>query len=188
MSHKRSAKPAQGWDQLDLLGGLHGVGGRQGPGQGQPGGGGYLNKCSPSESAGGGQKNRAKFLRHVATGEKGGASVNPREAALLDELDAMGVSRVMLQVAHAIGFDNFMVMWRILDGAHETYTDNESGILLRMQRLAAYQRYQRNRFIEALAAMGMTNDEIQRAVLRELGEKVSDRHTRRLMAAGRVRT
>lgn len=187
MSHKRSAKPVQGWDQLDLLGGVHGVGGRQPRAHAQPGGGGYLNECSPSEVAGGARKNFAKFSRNLATGEKAGASVNPREAALLDELDAIGVSRVMLRVAHAIGFDNFMVMWRILDGAHETYTDNESGICLRMQRLAAYRRYQRNRFIEALASIGMTNDEIQRAVWRELGEKVSDRHTRRLMVPGRVR-
>lgn len=104
---------------------------------------------------------------------------------MLDELDAMGVSRVMLQVAHAIGFENFMTMWRILDAAHETWTDNESGLQLRMQRMAAYKRYQRNRFIEAMAAMGMSQPEISRAVQRDLGEKVSDRHIWRLMAPGR---
>lgn len=130
----------------------------------------------------------AKFRRKLATGDPGGASVNPREAALLDELDAMGLSRVLLQVAHAIGFDNFMVMWRILDATPDIYTDSESGLGLRMPRMAAYRRYQRNRFIEALAAMGLSHSEIQRAVLRELGEKVSDRHTHRLMAPGRVRT
>jgi len=113
--------------------------------------------------------------------------VNPREAALLEELDAMGLSRVMLQVAHAIGFDNFMAMWRILDGAYETLTDNESGIAVRLPRLAAYKRYQRNRFIEAMAAMGKTQPEISRSVHRELGEKVSDRHIWRLMAGSRVK-
>jgi hypothetical protein len=99
----------------------------------------------------------------------------------------MGLSRVLLRIAHAVGFDNFMLMWRILDAAPDTYTDNESGISLRIPRLAAYKRYQRNRFIEALAAVGMSHAEIQHAVWRELGEKVSDRHTHRLMAAGRVR-
>lgn len=91
----------------------------------------------------------------------------------------------MLQVAHAIGFENFMSLWRILDGAPETWTDNESGIELRLPRLSAYKRYQRNRFIEAMAAMGMSQPEISRSVRRDLGEKVSDRHIWRLMAPGR---
>lgn len=106
---------------------------------------------------------------------------------MLDELDAMGLSRVMLQVAHAIGFDSFMTMWRILDGAHEAIAENDSGIYIRLQRLSAYRRYQRNRFIEAMAAMGLPHAEISHLVKRELGEKVSDRHIWRLMSGGRVR-
>lgn len=113
--------------------------------------------------------------------------MDPREAALLDELDAMGLSRVMLQVAHAIGFDNFMAMWRILDNSYESIADNDSGIYVRLQRLSAYRRYQRNRFIEAMVGMGLSQPEISRAVKRDLGEEVSDRHIWRLMAGGRDR-
>jgi hypothetical protein len=113
--------------------------------------------------------------------------VDPREASLLDELDAMGLSSVMLNVARTIGFDNFMAMWRILDGAHEAISENDSGIYIRLQRLSAYRRYQRNRFIEAMAGMGMSHPEISWSVKRDLGEEVSDRHIWRLMAGGRVK-
>lgn len=187
MVHKRSGTAAQGWVQAELLPPEHGVGGRQGQGQGPAGGGGYLYGCNPSQVSKGERKKIAKFSRIQPTGENCTPAVNPRELALLDELDAMGLSRVMLQVAHAIGFDNFMTMWRILDGSHETMTDSGSGIALRLQRLSAYKRYQRNRFIEAMASMGMSQPEISRSVRRDLGEKVSDRHIWRLMAGGRVK-
>lgn len=183
MRHKRSGTAAQGWLQPDLPG----VEGRQACTPDPAGGGGYLYGCNPSEVAKGAQKNFAKFRKILPMADSAVRQFDAREAALLDELDAMGVSRVMLQVAHAIGFENFMTMWRILDAAHETWTDNESGLQLRMQRLAAYKRYQRNRFIEAMAAMGMSQPEISRSVQRDLGEKVSDRHIWRLMAPGRVK-
>ena len=187
MGHKRSGTAAQSWNQLDLLGDGQGVEGRHGHGHGQPGGGGYLNRCNPSKLPNGGVKNFARFSKFEESGENRTLPVDSRESALLDELDAMGLSRVMLQVAHTIGFDAFMAMWRILDGAHEAIADNDSGIYIRLQRLSAYKRYQRNRFIEAMAAMGMTQPEIARSVKRDLGEKVSDRHLWRLMAKGRVK-
>ena len=166
----------------------HGVGARQGQGHGLEGGGGYLSGCTPSEVANGVQKNSAKKSRVFRMAESGAAPADLREAALLDELDAMGLSRVLLQVAHAVGFDNFMAMWRVLDGSHESLSDNDSGIYIRMPRMAAYKRYQRNRFIEAMAGMGMTHPEISRSVKRDLGETVSDRHIWRLMAGGRVKS
>lgn len=186
MGERRSGARAQAWDQLDLLDPEHGVGARQGQGQARPGGGGYLSGCTPPEV---GQRALKKIARKIPRFGHGdnGAPVDPREAALLDELDAMGLSRVMLQVAHTIGFDNFMAMWRILDGAHEAIAENDSGIYIRLQRLSAYRRYQRNRFIEAMAAVGMSHPEISRSVKRDLGEDVSDRHIWRLMAGGRVK-
>lgn len=180
MGHKRSDTAAQGWDQLNLLPHEQGVGGRQGIGHDQPGGGGYLNGCTPPEVCQRPlKKNFADFLAN--------SQLDPREAALLSELDAMGLSHVMLQIAQTIGFDNFMAMWRILDGSYEAMADNDSGIYIRLQRLSAYKRFQRNRFIEAMAAMGMSQPEISRSVKRDLGEKVSDRHIWRLMAGGRVK-
>lgn len=180
MGHRRSGTAAQAWDQLDLLDPEHVVGGRQAIGHGTAGGGGYLNECTPPECRQRpAKKNFADFSAN--------SQLDPREAALLSELDAMGLSRVMLQIAQTIGFDNFMAMWRILDGSYEAMADNDSGIYIRLQRLSAYKRFQRNRFIEAMAAMGMSQPEISRSVTRDLGEKVSDRHIWRLMAPGRVK-
>lgn len=99
----------------------------------------------------------------------------------------MGLSSVMLQVAAQIGFDAFMAMWQILDLAPDALTDSESAIHVRLPRLQAYRRYQRNRFVEALAAAGWTQPEIREKVKAELGEELSQRHTRRLMASRRVR-
>lgn len=156
------------------------MGGRQGIGQELGGGGGYLNECTPPEVRQ--RRARKNFAKFPANSQ-----LDPREAALLSELDAMGLSRVMLQIAQTIGFDNFMAMWEILDGSYEAMADNDSGIYIRLQRLSAYKRFQRNRFIEAMAAMGMSQPEISRSVTRDLGEKVSDRHIWRLMAGGRIK-
>lgn len=186
MGHKRSRKHAQPWAQLDLLDGGHGVGARQPGSAAQPGGGGYLNVCTPPEVAKGLEKKIAKNFRFPQTEKFGQAAVDPREMALLDELEAMGLSRVMLQIAHAIGVDHFMAMWQILDSSYEAMTDNDSGIYIRLQRLSAYRRYQRNRFIEAMAAMGKSQPEISRMVKRELGESMTDRHIFRLMSKGKV--
>jgi hypothetical protein len=180
MDELRSAGAAGTRLQLDLFGPAPGVGARQGEEAAQPGGGGYLDGCTPSEV---GQRGLKKIAKNFSQNP----ALDPREAALLDELDAMGLSRVMLQIAHTIGFDNFMAMWRILDTSYEAIAENDSGIYIRLQRLSAYRRYQRNRFIEAMAAMGMSQQEISQSVKRDLGEKVSDRHIFRLMAVGRVK-
>lgn len=185
MGEMRSGWPAQAWEQLDLVppdpGQVPGVGGRQGQGPALGGGGGYLNECS-----GPGLRRREKKIaaRRFEVSEVPDPA---REAALLAELDAMGLSSVLLHVAGTIGFDNFMAAWRILDAAGEALADNGSGIYLRMPRLAAYKRYQRNRFIEALAAMGLSQPEILVKVKKDLGEEISARHTRRLMGGKRAR-
>jgi hypothetical protein len=143
-------------------------------------GGGYLDECTGSEL----QPRAPKKFAAIAVSGAGTAE-QIREAQLLTELDAMGLSSVMLQVAAQIGFDNFMAMWQVLDNAPEV--EHESAIVIRLPRLQAYRRYQRNRFVEALAAAGWTQPEIREKVKAELGEKLSQRHTRRLMASRRVR-
>ena len=189
MSQRRSARAARVWVQYDLipfdpLPGLpaQGVGGRHAPPLPSRRGGGYLDECKRSELS---PKASKKFAGIPVSGA--GTPEQIREAQLLSELDAMGLSSVMLQVAAQIGFDNFMAMWQILDGAPEALTDSESAIHLRLPRLQAYRRYQRNRFVEALAAAGWTQPEIRKKVKAELGEDLSQRHTRRLMSSRRVR-
>lgn len=181
MGERRSGGAAHAGDQLDLWAPDPGVGARHARDDAAGGGGGYLSGCTPPEVGLRGSKKIARKL--LADGK-----ADPREAALLGELEAMGLSSVMLQVACTIGFDNFMAMWAILDSSYEAIAENDSGIYIRLQRLKSYKRYQRNRFIESLVALGMTQQEIALSVKWDLGEEVSDRHIWRLMAGGRVQT
>lgn len=187
MRERRSAFDAQTWQQGELipkeshsLAPGQGVGGRRGQSTLSPGGGGYLNDCTGSEVGNWPRKKIADLALKPAVD-------SPRERALLAELAAMGLSNALLTVASAIGFDAFMTMWQILDQSDELLSDSGSRILARLPRLSAYRRYQRNRFVELLASMGLSQPEIRNKIKRELGEEISNRHTRRLMASRRVR-
>ena len=164
MRDRRSGSAAQAWDQLDLLPRAQGVGARQGDLFPDAGGGGYLNGCTNS-----------KLL----------------EGAKLRELADMGLPDVWLRVADAIGYDNFLQLWRILETAAEhreiRRSENESMIEVQLRRFTSFKRYQRNRWIEALASGGMPNAAIQQAVKHRLGEKLDRSHIRRLANSGRMR-
>lgn len=177
MHEMRSPDPARARQQLDLFGDPAPVGGRHAPQARPDRGGGYLNECTSPEVAHWPQKNFA-HLAHLPD----------RERLLIGELYAMGLSRVLLRIAETIGFDAFMQVWGALESSPEVHHDASAGLRLQMPRLAAYRRYQRNRFVEALAVAGLTEAEIRATVKARLGESISDRHTRRLMRAGRIRT
>lgn len=152
------------------------MGGRQAPPDPSDGGGGYLDECTTPEVAHQPPENFAHL-----------ADLPERERLLIGELYAMGLSRVLLRLAETIGFDVFMEVWGVLESSPEVHHDASAGLRLQMPRLAAYRRYQRNRFVEALAVAGMSEAEIRATVKSRLGESISDRHTRRLMRAGRIR-
>lgn len=99
----------------------------------------------------------------------------------------MGLPGVWLEVARAIGYEHFMVMWAILDRSMALRSESESMIEVQLRRLASYHRFQRNRFIEALASAGMPDRQIQRALEAQLGEKLSISHISRLAGPRRVR-
>lgn len=61
-------------------------------------------------------------------------------------------------------------------------------IEVQLRRIASFHRFQRNRFIEALAATGMVDRQIQAALEHQLGEKLSLSHISRLAAPRRVRS
>ena len=140
-----------------------GVGARQGDLFPDAGGGGYLNECTTSKVW---------------------------EAAKIRELMDMGLPSVWIRVAESIGYDNFLQLWRILDTAAELReirrSENESMIEVQLRRYTSFKRYQRNRFIEALASNGLPNAAIQHAVKQHLGEKLDRSHIRRLAARGRM--
>lgn len=132
-----------------------GVGGRQAPGPALAGGGGYL-----------GSRTGQKFEKIAR---------DPR----LDELRTMGLPAYWLRVAEAIGAEAFLQMWRILD-AEPSIQGERSDLEMRLRPYRSYLRYQRNRYIEALCAAGLSVNEIQERVQADLCERISLRHISRI--------
>ena len=138
---------------------MQGVGVRHGHEAATAGGGGYLDECTPAQLW-----DDAKFR----------------------ELAAMGLPQVWLDVARDIGYDAFMRVWRRLDAATELLSDGESMIEVKLRRYASFQRFQRNRFIEALVDMGLQNPEIRDRVARDIGDNLTLRHIQRIARTRRV--
>lgn len=159
MNETRSAALAGA--QLDWVNdeAMQGVGARHRHDLGPGGGGGYLDECISAELW---------------------------EDAKFRELAAMGLPQVWLDVAHDIGYDAFMRVWRRLDAASELLSDGESMIEVQLRRYASFQRYQRNRFIEALVDLGMEGPAIRDRVAREIGDNLSLRHIQRIARTRRV--
>lgn len=155
--------------QLDLFSSqpAHGVGARQTLPPLPLGGGGYLETCAV-----------LKFSTRPPAPEK---KCDPR----MLELEHMGLPRVWLDVAEEIGVDAFLATWRILD-AEPSMRHKEGFLQIRLKLYRSFLRYQRNRYIEALAARGMKPAEIQRELSRQLCESVSIRHISRLVGGARL--
>lgn len=160
MHEKRSGTHAG--VQLDWVNeaGGQGVGARHGAELPPPGGGGYLDECTPAQLW-----TEAKFR----------------------ELADMGLPKIWLDVAFDLGYDAFMRMWRRLDAAIELRSEADSMIEIQLRRYASFQRYQRNRFIESLVDLGLPNREIRERVALEVGEHLSATHIRRMAAQRRSR-
>lgn len=163
----RSGRPAGGVRADHRTSRVQGVGARQADLFAPAGGGGYLDECNPSE-----------------------LSKRDIEAAKIRELEAMGLAMVWLRVARSIGYENFVELWRILDTSAEQremrLSDNESMIEVQMRRFASFRRFQRNRFIETLAADGLPALEIQMAVKGQLGESLTRNHIVRIARRGKI--
>lgn len=134
---------------------VQGVGGRHSTGSPAPGGGGYLDDCKKIDFS----------------------DSDPR----LDELREIGISRVWLNVAHQIGFDAFMEMWKIL--APERDANN---VKIGIPAISRYDAFQRNRLIEELTTQGMTAKEIRAYLKKNLCESLSIRHIKRILARRKI--
>ncbi|MCW5624080.1 MAG: hypothetical protein KIT73_05095 [Burkholderiales bacterium] len=140
-----------------------GVGGRQASSPPPTVGGGYPDICTPSD-----------FDFFPAAVEK----IDPR----LGELQAIGLHPAWLGVAKTIGVDAFLAAWRVLDAS---VRPSERGVLeLQLRSYRSFLRYQRNRYIDALAAGGVPPTEIRSRVARDLGENLSDVTIRRVIKEG----
>jgi len=137
-----------------------GVGGRQASAHPPAGGGGYQNICTV-------------FNFHLDGEQK---KRDPR----LEELREMGLRRVLQDIAAAIGVDNTLKMWRIID-ASETRLGDDGEIRLPFPRYKSYLRYQRNRYIETLVGLGHSITTIRELLNKQLGERLSKRQLSRVV-------
>lgn len=149
-------------------GDAQGVGGRHGSG--------------PSPARGGGYQDISGIFEFRTRAKK---NADPR----LDELAAMGMQNYWLEVAEYLGVDAFLGMWRILD----TYKDSipskgsyATSLYPTLRNYASYLRFQKNRFVEALAAQGVAPKEIQRRVQTQLCENISIVHIQRLARKAKI--
>lgn len=135
-----------------------GVGARQGDLPLPPRGGGYLHICTG-----------LNFCARAPRGD------DPR----IGELRRMGLPRWALAVAERLGVDSLLELWRIMD-ADPTSHGKEGRLVVTIRLYRSFLRFQRNRFIEALATTGSPPAEIQRRVQRQLGERISIETVRRI--------
>lgn len=171
---KRSWRAEIAQASLDLGDHGQGVGARHAPSPPSPTGGGYLDVCTAVD-----------FQKKARGAEKSGAGAANDADPRLDELRRMGLQRVWINVAAAIGVDAFLAAWRVLDADPSTqHNDTSLRISLRVYR--SYLRFQRNRYIEALAVEGVQPPEIRRRLERQLREQVSLRHISRIAGAAKL--
>ena len=131
-----------------------GVGGRQGDPACGLDGGGYLDICT-EQGLGFGDEPQVREFR------------------------AMGLPKVWMDAVRLLGPAKFLELWRLLD--RPELIESEGRLRMTMPRFRQFLRFQRNRYIQALAHDGHGAQEIQARVHDELGERISVRHVQRLM-------
>lgn len=126
-------------------------------------------------------------LEHALMAEACKAPPQPAEPdGRIAELAEIGLADLWTDVARLVGYQAFLDLWRRWSSIR-SLRDTHSHIELRLRPVRAFQRYQRNRYIETLVAAGLRPSEIYQMLRQQLGEEMSFRHLKRLVAAGRVR-
>ena len=136
-----------------------GVGGRQGGSGPRQGGGGYLNGRTPPE-----------FRKDIR----------------LRELSEIGLSKIWLDIAAAVGYDQFIGIWKNISSKPEL-RDDSNQVALTIRPFRAYERYQRNRYIDTLVAAGLRPSQVHEVVRHDLGENLTVSQITRLCAAARAK-
>lgn len=139
--------------------GGQGVGGRRGSSAPRAGGGGYLNGRTPSE-----------FQKDIR----------------LRELSEIGLSKIWLDIAAVIGYDQFIAIWKNISSKPEL-RDDSNQVSLTIRPFRAYERYQRNRYIDTLVAAGLRPSQVHSVVRHDLGENLTVSQITRLCAAARAK-
>ena len=134
-----------------------GVGGRHAAPAPPPRGGGYLDICTTFQAP---------------------LGRDPR----LDALRQMGLHHTWQQVAAAIGMDAFLEMWRILD-AEERFHHEGDGLRVSLRRYRSFLRFERDRYICALADAGLSTNDIRQRLADQFGENLSPKRIRLIIEA-----
>ncbi len=87
----------------------------------------------------------------------------------LNELAAIGLPSVWLDIAEITGFDAFLDIWRMLS-EHNGCQHDGGARLPKLRYFSSYLRFQRNRYICALACQGVHPSQIQTAILKNFHE------------------
>ncbi|MFG6440499.1 hypothetical protein [Roseateles sp. LKC17W] len=106
---------------------------------------------------------------------------DPRIAELID----IGMSELWINVAHLIGYDDFVALWAAWS-AEPSLRGRSNAIELRLRTIRAFEKYQRNRYIETLVAAGLKPSQIYTMLQTKLGESMSFRHLKRLTNKAKV--
>ena len=149
---------------------LEGVGVRQTKTATHPQGGGYLEIYTFSELP-------------IRPSEKNCVASPPKKDPRLNQLREIGLNHIWQEVAAAIGYDNFIKMWEILD-SHEEIRRPDGGILTTLRSFRAQKRYQRDRF-GVLIKKSFGNYVSVKRLSEQMGEKVGSSHISR--AADRIK-
>lgn len=104
------------------------------------------------------------------------AAADPRIA----ELRAVGIPRIWITAAEAIGFEPFMRLWDVFMQAG--HVDDRCRVVV--PNMARYLRFQRNQLIRRLLEDGHASPQICEIVEAVTGEKISESHVRRAAGAG----
>jgi hypothetical protein len=107
---------------------------------------------------------------------------DPRIAELID----IGMPELWINVAHLIGYDDFVALWAAWS-AEPSLRGRRNAIELRLRTIRSFEKYQRNRYIETLVSAGLKPSQIYTMLQTELGETMSFRHLKRLTNAAKVR-
>ncbi len=131
-------------------------------------------------AAGPGSSGRGGGYRNTCGSQNVGNAIPVRDPRLA-ELETVGLPRLWLAVAERIGFDAWLDVWRMLS-ADRAREREEGGLRMpKLRDFEAYLRFQRNRYIEALAKQGEEPAEIRRLVEKNLGERLDESHVERLV-------
>lgn len=169
------------------------------PDQGQSNKGvGVRRSPSPPPAGGGGYQKNRDFFEIRPGVKKVDAPISAIRADLkqhvdprLAELAAMGLADYWLQVAEYLGVDAFLGMWRILDANSrnipQTKGNGGNSMSPSLRPYSGYLRFQKNRFVENLAAQGVPPKEIQKRVQQQLCETISIVHIWRLSNKNKIK-